>query len=105
MWQRTQRTLGHLQKKLDRLISRDELFAGLFILGCVNGLGSRAVYSVRSSGWADALFSTFGISVIVLIACVGGIKLILQGKDDKISPTDLSLALALLLLITLPIGQ
>ena len=106
MWQRTQRTLGgNLKRKLGRLISRDELFAGLFILGCVNGLGSRVVDSVRSSGWADALLSTFGISVIVLIACVGGIKLILQDKDDKIGPIDLALALALLLLIALPIGQ
>ena len=106
MWQRTQRTLGgNPKRKLGRLISRDELFAGLFILGCVNGLGSRVVDSVRSSGWADALLSTFGISVIVLIACVGGIKLILQDKDDKIGPIDLALALALLLLIALPIGQ
>ena len=100
-------TLGcNLQRKLGRLISRDELFAGLFILGCLNGLGSRAVDSVQSSGWAGALLSTFGISVIVLIACFGGIRLILQTKDDDtISQIDLALALALLLLIALPIGQ
>jgi hypothetical protein len=96
---------GNLEKKLGCLISRNELFAGLFILGCVNGLGSRVIDSVRSSGWADALLSTFGISAIVLIACFGGIRLVLQDQNGKISLIDLALALALLFLIALPIGQ
>jgi hypothetical protein len=86
-------------------MSRDEFFAVLFILACVNGLGSQIVHSVRLSGWADALLSTFGISVIVWIACFRGTRLILQERTDKIRSADLALGLPLLLLIALPIGR
>ena len=79
-------------------MSRDEFFAVLFILACVNGLGSQVVHSVRLSGWADALLSTFGISVIVWIACFRGTRLILQERTDKIRSVDLALGFALLLL-------
>ena len=86
-------------------MSRDEFFAVLFILACVNGLGSQIVHSVRLLGWADALLSTFGISVIVWIACFRGTRLILQERTDKIRSVDLALGFALLLLIALPIGR
>jgi hypothetical protein len=93
-----------LSRQLSGLMSRDEFFATLFILGCVNGLGSQVVHSVRVSGWADALLSTFGISGIVWIACFSGVRLILRERTGKIQPLDLILGLALLLPITLPIG-
>ena len=90
---------------LRRLMSRDELFAVLFILACVNGLGSQIVHSVRLSGWYDALLSTFGISVIVWIACFRGTWLILQKETDEVHSADLVVGLVLLLLIALPIGR
>jgi len=86
------------------LMSREEFFAALFIVGCLNGLGSQVVHSVRVSGWTDALLSTFGISAIVWVACFGGVRLILCERTGKILPLDLILGFALLLLITLPIG-
>jgi len=85
-------------------MSREEFFAALFIVGCLNGLGSQVVHSVRVSGWTEALLSTFGISAIVWLACFGGVGLILCERTGKIRPLDLILGLALLLLITLPIG-
>jgi hypothetical protein len=94
-----------LLRQLRDFMSRDEFFAVLFILACVNGLGSQIVHSVRLSGWADALLSTFGISVIVWIACFRGTRLILQERTDKIRSVDLALGFALLLLIALPIGR
>ena len=93
-----------LSRQLSGLMSRDEFFATLFILGCLNGLGSQVVHSVRVSGWIDALLSTFGISAIVWIACFGGVRLILRERTGIVRPPDLILGLALLLLITLPIG-
>jgi hypothetical protein len=93
-----------LSSELCGLISRDEFFAALFILGCVNGLGSRIIDSVRSAGWTDALLSTFGISLIVWIACFGGIRLVLRERTGKIRSVDLFVGLALLFPITLPVG-
>jgi hypothetical protein len=94
-----------LSRQLSGLMSRDEFFATLFILGCLNGLGSKVAYSVLVSGWTDALLSTFGISAIVWIACFGGVRLILRERTGIVRPLDLILGLALLLLITLPIGS
>jgi hypothetical protein len=85
-------------------MSRYEYFAGLFIVGCVNGLGSRVIGSVRLLGWTDALIATFGISVIVWVACYQGIRLILQEKTDNILPADLVLGVLLLVPMSLPIG-
>jgi hypothetical protein len=94
-----------LSRHLSGLISRDEFFATLFILGCLNGLGSHVASSIRVRGWTDALLSTFGISAIVWIACFGGVRLILREKTGTIRPLDLILGLALLLPIALPIGN
>jgi exosortase/archaeosortase family protein len=90
---------------LSGFMSRDEFFAVFFILACVNGLGSQIVHSIHLSGWTDAVLSTFGISVIVWIACFRGITLILQEKTDEVRSADLVLGLALLVLIALPIGR
>jgi hypothetical protein len=102
----TSHATNHIWKKeLSGFMSRDEFFAALFILGCANGLGSRSIDAVRSSGWSEALLSTFGISVIVWIACFGGVRLIIQDKADRIRPADFAIAPALLALMALPIGQ
>jgi hypothetical protein len=93
-----------LSRQLSGLMSRDEFFATLFILGCLNGLGSHVVASVRGAGWTDALLSSFGISAIVWIACFGGVRLVLRERMGIIRPLDLILGLALLLAIALPIG-
>jgi hypothetical protein len=94
-----------LSRQLSGWLSRDEFLATLFILGCLNGLGSQVAKSVRAFGWTDALLSTFGISAIVWIACFGGLSLILRDKTGIIRPLDLILGLAFLLLIALPINS
>src|SRR5262245_17215782 len=96
---------GGWVRRIGGLISRDEFFAVFFIVACVNGIGSQIVHSVHLSGWADAVVSTFGISVIVWVACFRGTELILQEKTDEVRSPDLFLGLALLLLIALPIGR
>ena len=54
---------------------RDELFAGLCILGCANGLGSRAINSINDLGWESAVIHTFGISAFIWVACFFGVTL------------------------------
>ena len=84
--------------------SRSELFAGLFILGCANGLAGRVTHTIDVDGWASAIFNTFGISGIVLAACFLGISFILDDQSDEISSADLAVSAALFCLIILPVG-
>jgi len=83
---------------------RDEYFAALFIVGALNGLGSRIIETVRSVGWTEATFSTFGTSAIVWVAFYAGIRLILQESSEKIRIADLVVGIGLLIPIALPIG-
>lgn len=86
-------------------VSRQEFFAGLLVLGCVNGLSSRITDSVNRIGWADALFNTFDISVIVWISCYAGVLLVLRDRTAKASSLDLAVGAAVLLLVILPVSQ
>ena len=61
----------------DRNLARNELFAGLSILACANGLGSRVIQAINRAGWTDAALGTFEISAIVFTACAAGVWLIL----------------------------
>src|SRR5947207_3504097 len=84
--------------------TRGELFAGLYILGCANGLAAKMILSVHRLGWVDAAVGTFDVSVIVVIACFAGISLVLADKTGGIHLADLAVAMVLLLIIALPIG-
>jgi hypothetical protein len=84
--------------------TRGELFAGLYILGCANGLAAKMILSVHRLGWADAAVGTFDISAIVVVACVTGISLLLADKTGGVRLADLAVAMVVLLTIALPIG-
>jgi hypothetical protein len=84
--------------------TRGELFGGLYILGCANGLAAKMILSVGRLGWADAAVGTFDISAIVVVACVTGISLILADKTGGVHLADLAVAMVVLLIIALPIG-
>ena len=85
-------------------LHRGEYFAGLFIVGFGSGFTSRIVHSIEEIGWADALFRTFGISVIVLASGVAGISLILRDRTSGIRPLEIALGGGFILLAILPIG-
>jgi exosortase/archaeosortase family protein len=87
-----------------RQLSRGEYFAGLFFVGCLSGLASRIIHSINETGWAHALFVTFGVSVIVWISCIAGIFLILQDHQKGVRPIELALGAVSLFLFILPIG-
>jgi exosortase/archaeosortase family protein len=82
--------------------TRDELFAGLCILACANGLWGRVLMAVREAGWWGAVFS-LDISAIVLFACVGVVWLMLRDKSGDISAADLAVTVVLIIFIILPI--
>jgi exosortase/archaeosortase family protein len=82
--------------------TRDELFAGLCILACANGLWGRVMMSLREGGWWDAVFN-FDISAIVLFACVGAVWLLLRDKNGEIRVADLAVSAALIVFTLLPI--
>lgn len=85
-------------------LARGEFFGGLFALGCASGLASRAIQSIHSLGWMDALLGTFEISVIVWISCAAGVSLVLQDRTIGIRSSELALGIAFVLLVILPIG-
>jgi hypothetical protein len=85
-------------------LSRGELFAGLFILGCANGLTGRMLQSINKLGLLDAILATFDISVIVFAAFFVGAKLVLQDKSGQIYLADVAIGGVCLLFIVLPIA-
>ena len=87
---------------LQHSLPRNELFAGLYILGCVNGLMGRSIYTFNLEGWTGAV-AGFEINVIVLAACFAGVYLIASKNRDRIRALDLVVTLAFLGLVTVPI--
>ena len=85
-------------------IDRNELFAGLFFLGCANGIAARAIATVHDVGWLNAVIGMFDVSVIVLAACASGLRLMIGRVGQSVAPTDLVIGVVALVLIALPIG-
>jgi hypothetical protein len=98
MYQSAQAAIGALG------LTRGELFSGLYILGCANGLAAKMILSIHRLGWADAAVGTFNVSAIVVVACFTGISLVLADKTGGVRLADLAVAMAVLLIIALPIG-
>jgi len=83
---------------------RNEWFAALFIVGCVNGLGEQVIETIGSSGWVDAALGTFGTSAIVWVAIYAGIGLVLEERSEQLRAADIVVGSCLLVAFALPIG-
>lgn len=90
--------------RIAKELPRGEFFAGLAALGCVSGLASRIIQSINQLGWADALFNTFQISVIVWISCATGVSLVLRDRTMGVSSSELAMGTGFVFLVILPIG-
>ena len=97
-------TIRGLALPIASRLCRGEFFAGLFVLGCVSGITSRIIQSVNEYGWADALFNTFGISVIIWVSCAAGILLVLRDRTVGLRSSELALGAGFIILVILPIG-
>jgi hypothetical protein len=81
---------------------RDELFAGLYILGCANGIGGVVIVAMNNNdNWLEIILS---ISAIVLLACFAGVSLMLSDKTDEIRLADLAVGAVFLIFVTLSTG-
>jgi hypothetical protein len=85
-------------------IARSEFFAGLFLLGCANGIAARAIGTVHDNGWLNAAIGMFDVSAIVLAACAAGLWLMMGGREQSVTRIDLAIGVVALALIALPIG-
>jgi len=85
-------------------IGRNEFFAGLFFLGCANGIAARAVATVYGLGWPNALIGTFDVSALVVAAVVSGLWLMMCRRAQSVTCIDLVIGVVALALIALPIG-
>jgi hypothetical protein len=103
---------GALRLPLATLVAstpRAELFSGLFLLGCANGLAARAGQLItRQDGWVVAIFATFKISIIIFVACFAGVSLVFrEGSEDagdRARTVDFAVAAVFLMLVLLPIA-
>jgi hypothetical protein len=85
-------------------VSRAELFAGILLVGCANGLAARAIDSVAQQGWAGSLVSTFDTSLVVWIACYFGIAFVWRDHLEKICCRDIIVGFFGLVLVSVPVG-
>src|SRR4051812_29257255 len=84
-------------------LRRDELFAGLFIVGCANGLGSGILRALASGDWSGGIEN---ISAIVWFACFAGISLLFQTKEEAtIRPLDAAVSVIFLIAMAAPAAE
>ena len=87
---------------LRRAMPRDELFAGLYVLGCANGIGGVVIVALNNND--DWLGVVLSISAIVLFACFAGVSLMLHDKTDEIRLVDLVMGTVFIIFVTLSTG-
>jgi exosortase/archaeosortase family protein len=81
---------------------RDEFFAGLYILGCANGLVGRSILTFNLEGWTGAIVG-FELNVIVLFAVFAGVYLLMHKSGEPVQRLDLVVAAVFLILVLIPI--
>ena len=85
-------------------LPRGEFFAGLLLLGCINGFAEKAIQCVNRLGMSDAIWSSFDISAIVWVSSFAGLSLVRQDRKNKVSNRDWVVAVGLLIPVILPVG-
>jgi hypothetical protein len=83
-------------------VPRNEFFAGLYILGCANGLGGNIIRALSGGDWTGGIGE---ISAIVWFACFAGISLLLRDKKEEVTSADLAVGLVFLAFIAVPVNE
>jgi hypothetical protein len=94
-----------LQQSTGAFVSRNELFAGLAMVGFANGISEIVISSVSDNGIASALLSTFDISVIVWSACAISVAFLLREPTQPVERSDWIVAGCVLAALLVPVGQ
>jgi hypothetical protein len=84
-------------------VSRNELFAGVYILGCANGLLGRFA-GMEVNNWLG-LVQALDINVIVVFACFAGLAAILHEQPEDIRQGDILASVVCLGFAALPIPE
>jgi exosortase/archaeosortase family protein len=82
--------------------SRGEFFAGLFILGFSNGIFERIAWKIANNSIENAILGTFGISVLVWVACFIAVSLLLRQPPEPVTRNDLILGVAVTVAVLVP---
>ena len=90
-----------------RKLSRNEFFAGLYIVGCANGLGGNIIRALSSGDWTGDIGN---ISAIVWFACFAGISLVLADrkeadKNKKVGAADIAIGILFLVIVAAPASE
>jgi hypothetical protein len=87
---------------LQKSLPRGEYFAGLYIVGCANGLGSNFIRALNSGDWTGGLQN---VSAIVWFTCFVGISFLLRDKNDTIKTADLAVGVGFVALCAAPAAE
>ncbi|MGO4706473.1 hypothetical protein AB4072_11955 [Microvirga sp. 2MCAF38] len=85
-------------------VPRNELFAGLVVIGFINGILERIMVSVSGDGIVGALLNTFDISVIVWSACLIGLSFLLREPAQPTGRSDWVVATVVLAAFLVPVA-
>jgi exosortase/archaeosortase family protein len=87
---------------IGRSVRRGEFFAGLFILGFSNGIFERIARMIADIPIENAILATFGISVLVWVACFIAVSLLLRQPPEPVTRNDLILGVAVTVAVLIP---
>ena len=85
-----------------RSLPRNQFFAGLYILGCANGLGGNVVRALRAGDWTGGIEN---ISVFVWFALFAGTSLLFGENKEEIKRGDLAVGGIFLAFIAAPTSE
>jgi len=81
---------------------RSFIVVGLYFLGVANGMTDKVVSGIATEGILSALINTFGVSVVVIMAAVIGLKLAAGTPDQAINRLDWLVGALYLLCLCVP---
>ena len=87
---------------IGQAVRRGEFFAGLFILGFSNGIFERIASAIENGTIANAILGTFGISVLIWVACFIAVSLLLRQPPEPVTRNDLILGVAVTVAALVP---
>jgi hypothetical protein len=87
---------------IGQVVRRGEFFAGLFILGFSNGIFEQIARAIDKGTVENAILGTFGISVLVWVACFIAVSLLLRQPAEPLTRNDLILGAAVTAAVLVP---
>jgi exosortase/archaeosortase family protein len=87
---------------IGQVVRRGEFFAGLFILGFSNGIFERIAWAIEKGTVENAISGTFGISVLVWVACFIAVSLLLRQPSEPLTRNDLILGAGVTAAVLVP---